>query len=301
MSLALVSLSLAMVGCGGGGGGEVTAPATPTNPGVITASATTVTFTWTDASSNETGFEVQRAAAGVWGTIGETAANVATYTDTGLTAGTLYSYRVRALGSSSTSGWTTAVEIAPGTVAPTAPTNLRYSDLTPNSVVLSWDDKSSTETSFDLQRQSGAGAWASITSLSPNVTSYADSTVDGNTAYNFRVRAVRYGVGSTFAGPLAVTTPDPGAVGAVIGTVTSFATGLALSGATVTVGSRSATTGADGAFTVTSAPAGAQSITVSASGYTRYTGTVTVVASGTISIGTVALVLSGEGPPPPPF
>jgi hypothetical protein len=291
-----------MVGCGGGGGGgEDTTPATPTDPGVTTASNTSVTFTWTDTSSNETGFEVQRAAAGVWATVGDTARNVATYTDTGLTSGVLYSYRVRALGASTNSGWTTAVDIAPGTVAPTAPSNLRSSDITASSVILSWDDNSSTETSFELQRQSSGGAWATLTSPAANATSYTDNSVEGNTTYNYRVRAVRYGVGSTYAGPLAVTTLNPGAVGAVIGTVSSFATGAALSGASVTVGARSTTSRADGTFTVTSVVAGSQTITVSASGYTRFTGTVTVIASGTVSVGDVGLVVSGDGPPPPPF
>jgi hypothetical protein len=52
-------------------------------------------------------------------------------------------------------------------------------------------------------------------------------------------------------------TPTPPPVGSVIGTVTCG--GTAVSGATVAVGTRSATTAANGSFTVTSVPAGAYS------------------------------------------
>lgn len=303
LMLLALGAAILMAGCGGGGGGggDVTAPSTPIEPQVAAASSTSVTFSWTDTAANETGFEVQRETGGVWATIGQTAQNVTTYTDTGLTAGTLYGYRVRALGSGANSSWTTEVQIAPGTAAPTAPSSLRSSNLGTDSVTLLWDDNSSTETGFELQRQPSGGAWITIASLAANTTSYADTGLSGNSAYNYRVRSVRYGVGSVRVGPLAITTLNPGAVGSVTGTVRSWATGLVISGATVAIGTRSVTTGANGSFTLTSVPDGVQTLTVTASGYNKFTGSVTVVASGTVSVGDVNMILTGDGPPPPPF
>jgi hypothetical protein len=299
--LPLAAIVVALAGCGGGGGGTDTTPTAPTEPTVVAPSGTSVTFGWTDTSTTETGFEVQRAVAGVWATIGETAKNVVTYTDTGLTSGTLYSYRVRALGASGDSAWSPYVEIAPGTVAPTAPSNLRSTSVATSSVDLAWDDNSSTEDSFQVQRQEGAGSWTTLGTTSAGVTTYTDSTVSAATTYNYRVRASLYGVGSTWAGPLEVTTPDPDEVGTVTGTVASSSTSAAISGATVKVGTRSTTTASDGTFTVADVDAGSRAIVVSASGYTSYSGTVTVVAGGTTSVGTISLALSGDGPPPPPF
>jgi hypothetical protein len=56
---------------------------------------------WTDVASNETGYEIDRATCGgAFANIATTAANVETYTDTGLTPGTCYEYRIRAIGAS---------------------------------------------------------------------------------------------------------------------------------------------------------------------------------------------------------
>ena len=52
---------------------------------------------WTDTSSNETGFRIERSANGTtFGQIATVGANVTTYSNTNLTAGTRYWYRVRA-------------------------------------------------------------------------------------------------------------------------------------------------------------------------------------------------------------
>ncbi len=82
----------------------VTAPAEPTKlmlaPG-YTIEATQVKLVWTDNSSNEAGFSLERLNPGQisWIVIKELAANVKAYTDTGLSAGTAYRYRVGAFDS----------------------------------------------------------------------------------------------------------------------------------------------------------------------------------------------------------
>lgn len=69
----------------------------PAPAGALTASASgsNVTLTWTDQSSDETGFKVERksSATSAWSAIATTSANATSYTDSGLTAGT-YWYRV---------------------------------------------------------------------------------------------------------------------------------------------------------------------------------------------------------------
>jgi hypothetical protein len=78
----------------------VSAPLPPTK----VAAAGSATVTWVASSSNESGFTVQRsqmATNGTWGTyrnVGTVTAGVQTFLDTGLVAGRVYLYQVRANG-----------------------------------------------------------------------------------------------------------------------------------------------------------------------------------------------------------
>lgn len=71
----------------------------PLSPVNLTAAGnnTSITLNWSDRSNNETGFEVYRSTSlnGTYSLLTTTAANVASYTDATVTAGTLYYYKVR--------------------------------------------------------------------------------------------------------------------------------------------------------------------------------------------------------------
>ncbi|MGH2688531.1 MAG: DNRLRE domain-containing protein, partial [Actinomycetota bacterium] len=90
----------------------------------MTATATSPTqinLAWTDASTDETEFEIDQATAagGPWTQIATVGANVTTYSNTGLTAATQYFYRVRATntaGDSANSNVANATTPSPGTV-----------------------------------------------------------------------------------------------------------------------------------------------------------------------------------------
>ena len=95
----------------------VTAPAPPAAPNNLrlTRTGSTVTSTWRDRSNNETGFQVRREQLinNVWVNqtiLTTTAANVTSYANTGVTAGT-YRYSVRAVNGSAGSAWTGWVTI----------------------------------------------------------------------------------------------------------------------------------------------------------------------------------------------
>ncbi len=80
------------------GGGGATPLSTPTLTATV-ASSTQINLSWTNVA-NESSYQLQRSTDNVnWTTIGGTiAANTTTYNDTGLTASTLYYYRVKAVG-----------------------------------------------------------------------------------------------------------------------------------------------------------------------------------------------------------
>ena len=78
-----------------------TAASTPAAPSGLTAtvaSSSQINLHWTDNSTNETGFMIERktGAAGTWGQIATAGVNATSYADSGLAASTNYVYRVRA-------------------------------------------------------------------------------------------------------------------------------------------------------------------------------------------------------------
>jgi hypothetical protein len=91
----------------GGGGGSPTAPIAPSNLIATSNGSSSIRLAWSDNSANETGFKIERkvGAAGTYANVTTTGANAASFTDSGLTAGTVYFYRVSAVngvGSSAT-------------------------------------------------------------------------------------------------------------------------------------------------------------------------------------------------------
>ena len=97
---------------------EPTAPAAPSNLSGTAQSQTQVNLTWTDNSSNESGFRILRKA-GATGTYLTVAANATTYNDTGLSAGTHYFYKIHAYNSVGSSA--DSAEVSVITAAAPAP------------------------------------------------------------------------------------------------------------------------------------------------------------------------------------
>jgi hypothetical protein len=97
-------------------------PESPTNLGATASSASRINLSWNDNANNETGFKIERWTGSAWAQVAQTAANVTTYANIGLAAGSTYSYRVSAFndaGSSSvsnTASATTLVESSVGAV-----------------------------------------------------------------------------------------------------------------------------------------------------------------------------------------
>ncbi|GLW68196.1 hypothetical protein Kpho02_04950 [Kitasatospora phosalacinea] len=165
--------------------GDTTAPTAPTGLAATTTSSS-VSLTWTASTDNVgvTGYDVYRG-----GTlIGST--NNTSYTDTGLTASTAYSYTVKAkdaagnvsaasaaLSATTTAGGTT------DTTAPTAPTNLAATT-TSSSATLTWGASTDNVgvTGYNVYR--GGTLIGSTTS-----TSYTDSGLTASTAYSYTVKA----------------------------------------------------------------------------------------------------------------
>ena len=171
-----------------------TKPEAPTDLTATVVSSNAIQLQWTDNSSNETGFNVYRKiGSGSWKRITTVIANVTSYKNTALTAGTLYAYRVSAINSEGGSWYTNEVSLTTDNVTsstvPQAPSNLTATVLSSTTIQLKWRDNSSNETEFKIYRKIGSGSWKWIKTVGANVTGFKNSSLSAGTVYSYRVRA----------------------------------------------------------------------------------------------------------------
>jgi fibronectin type 3 domain-containing protein len=179
---------------------------TPSNLSAAVLSGSQVGLSWTDHSGNETKFEIERRVlGGTFAKIGETAADETAYTDTGLAANSSYTYRVRALNASGTSGYSNDASVTTLPPAPQAPSNLTAAAQDAGKVHLAWTDNSLDESGFVLERKDGSSGFALVAALAENSRSYTDTgRLPGHT-YTYQVRSVNAGGESDNSNSASVT------------------------------------------------------------------------------------------------
>jgi transcriptional regulator CtsR len=153
-----------------------------------------VTLTWSDNSTNETGFAIERMN-GTGGFVeitrvtAQPGTNPVTFLDTSVQPKMTYTYRVRAFNLVGYSNYATSnAVVTPGQI-PEGPANLRVTQVTKNSITLAWDDKSTNELGFYIERRIGTGAWVRIATVGPGVTTFTNTGLKNNTNYWYRVQA----------------------------------------------------------------------------------------------------------------
>jgi subtilisin family serine protease len=206
-------------------------PSAPANFTSAIASATSIRLAWTDGSLNETSFSVARRSQsstgtwGAWSTVGTTAANAVTFTNTGLTAGTTYEYRLRSCNAAGCSAWLYSGALSIPTAPPAPPFGLAAAAASATSATVTWTDGSTSETGFTLTRalrntDGTWGAYATIASPAANATSFASTGLVAGRAYRYQLRACNPAGCSDWATSNIVTLPTlPAAPTTVGGTV----------------------------------------------------------------------------------
>ncbi|MBI2821380.1 MAG: fibronectin type III domain-containing protein [Acidobacteria bacterium] len=97
--------------------GNLAVPAAPDNLSAVACFGPEIYLIWTDNSSDETGFTLERKAAGGVYTPISLAANMTAYLDTALSASTTYSYRIKASNAGGDSAYSSEVSSATGAAA----------------------------------------------------------------------------------------------------------------------------------------------------------------------------------------
>lgn len=198
-------------------------PSAPSNL-TATAAALTVKLAWNDNSNNENEFYVERrdGASGAWRTIDSVSLNRTNYTDTLVSRGNTYYYRITASNKAGNSAYSNEASVTtpagttppPPSGIPNAPSNLVVTLVPPFDLKWSFKDNSTNEDGFRQERKIGTGPWSGYGEFGPNVTSSPGhygfdryTPYVANITYYFRVYARNKNGNSGYSNEVSITTP----------------------------------------------------------------------------------------------
>ncbi len=191
----------------GGGGGAL--PGAPTNLVANAPSSSQVNLSWTDNTTVNVVFLVERAVAGgTFSEIATTAVNATSFTDASVSPSTSYAYRVRArsVDTSQSTDYSNqaSTTTSGGGFAPSPPSALQAFGVTATSCQLRWIDASGNEEGFAAQFFDGA-SWQTFSNLLPDTTSMGVTNLAPGATYRFRIVAFN-SFGSSPSNEVSVTT-----------------------------------------------------------------------------------------------
>jgi titin len=187
-----------------------TDPPSPPDALIATSmSSTQIDLEWTDVAT-ETGYSIERSLDGEteWIPITTTDQDVKIYSDTGLSPGTNYYYRVFATNAGGDSPTSSVASATTATDPPSPPDTLTASSVSADQVDLSWNDVA-TETGYRIERSlDGENEWTPIGTTPQDVITYRDIGLSPGTSYYYRVIATNRGGDSlpSIASPITTTT-----------------------------------------------------------------------------------------------
>jgi hypothetical protein len=182
---------------------ETGTPAPPSAPTGLSAQpvfSTQARLTWTAGSGDAPyQYRIERqSGGGSFQEVGQARGNAAIFLDGGLTAGTPYTYRVRAAVFGAFSDYSNTADVTtPAAVQ--APTALSADPVSATQVKLTWTSGGGTVTYFRVERLVGGG-WVEVGRGRPAESSYLEGGLAPETLCQYQVRAVSGG---------AVSAPSP--------------------------------------------------------------------------------------------
>ncbi|MGE5417752.1 MAG: stalk domain-containing protein [Acidobacteriota bacterium] len=160
----------------------------PSNLISVSIQGDSVLLQWNDNSETETGFVIQRRLDNTqYVNIATLPARTRQYSDSGLSSGTNYHYRVKATSATGESDFSNELKITTLNI-PKAPSYL-VATYTKQRVILVWTDNSGDETGFQIERKIDNGSYSLIASAGRDMTYYKDDTITYGNNYYYRVKA----------------------------------------------------------------------------------------------------------------
>src|SRR5579884_1007167 len=176
---------------------DLSPPSAPSSPAANAASASQINLSWGAASDNigikeyrieRCNYRPGTTACSNFAQI--TSAPTTSYSNTGLTDGMVYIYRIRAMDTSGNlGGYSSTVSATTPDVTPPNVPNLVVTVFSSNRIDLSWSSIDNVGvTAYELGRCQGAGCTPGVIATNSN-TNYFDTQLTPNTSYTYRVRA----------------------------------------------------------------------------------------------------------------
>ena len=179
---------------------DTTAPSAPTTLVATAATSTQVNLTWTTSTDNVavTLYRIERCQGTGCATFAEIGTSATTsFSNTGLTASTSYSYRVRAADAagnlSGYSNVSTAATPVADTTKPSTPTGLAATAVSNTQINLTWNPSTDNVgvTGYRVFRCNSSATCTPNTRIATTTTnSYSNTGLTASTTYRYRVRAV---------------------------------------------------------------------------------------------------------------
>ncbi len=166
----------------------------PSNLTLVSNNPGVVAFSWTDNSTNEDGFVVERSTndPSNFVVLDTLTANTTNFVDSTVLSNTAYYYRVKAFNSINYSYYSDTLNVTTVIVPINAPTDLAGSLHPQFGVpVLTWVDNSDNEDGFVIEKRSTAvgSTFEVVDTVAQDSTSYMDVNVSDSTSYLYRVYA----------------------------------------------------------------------------------------------------------------
>ena len=182
---------------------NVNAVGTPTGVTATAASTSSITVSW-NSVTGATGYRIYRSTSSS-GTFTEVGTSTTlSFTNTGLTAGTIYYYKVAAYNSSGTGSQSSTVNTTP---IPGIPTGLTATSSSASSITVSWSSVSGATGYIIYRSDSASGTFSQVGTST--TTSYTNSYLSAGTTYYYKVAASNNGGASEMTNAIsAITLPN---------------------------------------------------------------------------------------------
>jgi hypothetical protein len=178
---------------------------TPTELGAWAVSSRQINVYWRDNSASETAMELQRSSDGgaSWSTVAVLSADSASYSDTAVSGGTSYAYRVRAYNATGSSAYCNPMLV---TTRPDAPAALTAEAASPTQIDLGWADVSG-EAGYRVERWVDGAGWVAVGLVPADATNFQSSHLSGGAVHYHRVVATSEAGDSAASQVVAAATP----------------------------------------------------------------------------------------------
>ncbi|MFA5794136.1 MAG: fibronectin type III domain-containing protein [Candidatus Brocadiia bacterium] len=189
----------------------VTKTSVPDNPSQLAAVSITsseISLEWRDNATNETGFKVERSTDAINYYLRATLAHNATfYTDSGLTEGITYYYRVKSYNGVGDAN----SDVIYVSTRPNVPSGVMASPISISQTSLTWVDNSNKENGSKIERKASGGIYAQVGTVGMNITAYSDAGLNGETTYYYRIKSFHNTLGDSLYSNEATVTTAPNA------------------------------------------------------------------------------------------